>query len=331
MPNPKLRSILALFAVVAAIGVAAPAAAQSDRLRERDLRGAPPRLYDAIAQLRPNWLLLAGDSAESRIVVYVNGRYLGDLRVLQTIETAQVTSARVRSASYIRATDLRLPPHEFNLAIEVATRPLDRPAAPGRVTLSLDAGMDLWSLPHVLRGALADASYTEQELDQQGGTTRFDGPGMLPPSVSGSVNYAVRGPWGVALMAQHTFEGLAGGYSRERMESVSATVTSTEGALLLARDQRAVRLAAGPIFRQVDWSWARGFCRCNDEQADNSSALGVAGEGRVALPIGTRTVPVFRVLARYYPSQETAYAALAEQVDAGGFVVTASMSVATRF
>ena len=331
MQKPTSRSLRCLAAVLACLALAAPAAhAQSDVLRARDLRGAPPRLYDAIAQLRPDWLRVGDPAAVDRIAVYVNGRHLGDARVLSTIETSQVTSARLRSADYIRATDLRLPPQEFDVAIEVATRPLERPAPTGRVTFSLDAGVDLLSLPHVLRNALADAGYDRKELEAQGGVTGFDGT-QLPPSVSGSLHYAVRGGWGVAVMAQHTFTGVGGGYSRERMEAVSAAVTSTEAVLLLSRDARAVRLSAGPVFRQVSWDWARGFCRCEDEQSENSSALGVAGEARVALPFGSRVFPAFRVLARYYPSHETAYERLPAQVDAGGFVVTTGVSVGTRF
>jgi hypothetical protein len=318
-------------AVVAALVLAAPAArAQDDVLRARDLRGAAPRLYDAITQLRPTWLQLADPAATERIAVYVNGRYLGDARVLRTIETAQVTSARLRSSATVRAMDLPLPPNEFDVAVDVATRPLERPAAPGRVTLSLDAGVDLRSLAHGVRGALADAGYDREKLQAQAGTTQFDGT-QLPVTLGAAVHYAVRGPWGVQLVAQHTLEGVGGGYSRERIESVSAAVTSTEAALLVSRDSRAVRLSAGPVFRQVDWSWARGFCRCEEPETDNGSAVGVAGEGRVTLPYGRRVSPAFRVMARYYPSQTSSYSVLTDEVDAGGLVITTSLSVATRF
>lgn len=327
-----IRSILALL-VLAVVAMAAPAAhAQDNVLRPRDLRGASPRLYDAIAQLRPQWLQVGADSSGmQRIAVYVNGRYLGDARVLRTLETARTTSARLRSAEYVRSAGLPQPPDEFAVAIEVTARSLDRAPAPGRVTLSLDAGVDLWPLARALRVALGDAGYDRQELPGQEGTTSFEGASRLVPSVSGSLHYALAGAWGVGVTAQHTPESVGGGYHPERQEAVSAGVTTTEAALLLTRDSRAVRLGVGPAFRRDGWAWAGGFCRCQNEQEYTSSALGAAAEARVSLPYGSRVFPAFRVMARYYVPQETEYGALPEQVEVGGLVVTTSVSVGTRF
>jgi hypothetical protein len=104
----KRPTLFSLLAVLAALVSSAPAArAQDNVLRARDLRGAPPRLYDAIARLRPEWLQVGADSSGlEHIAVYVNGRYRGDARLLRTLETARTTSARLRSAEYIRSTGL---------------------------------------------------------------------------------------------------------------------------------------------------------------------------------------------------------------------------------
>jgi hypothetical protein len=332
MPALTLRSLLPLFAVLALLGLAAPAHGQDNVLRARDLRGAPPRLYDAIAQLRPEWLQVGADSSGlEHIAVYVNGRYLGDGRLLRTLETARTTSARLRSGEYIRATDLPQPPEGFAVAIEVTSRPLERAAAPGRVTLSLDAGADLWPLAHALRVSLADAGYHRQSLGGQEGTTSFEGASIIVPSASGSLHYALAGAWGVGLTAQHTLKSVGGGYSPERQEAVSAGVTTTEAALLVTRDSRALRFGVGPVLRRGDWAWARGFCRCQGQQQYTRSELGAAAEARVSLPYGTRVFPAFRVMARYYVPREAEYPLLAEPVDVGGLVVSTSLSVGTRF
>jgi hypothetical protein len=329
MPRLTFRSIL--FLLLAALSLAAPrAAAQDDVLRQRDLRGSTaPRLYDAIAQLRPGWLQLAGGPAGAeRVVVFVNGRHLGDARVLEGIPTADVVAARLRSAEYVRRTDPRFPRAEFDVAIFVDTRAAAAAARTGRVTVSVDAGVEVQSFARDVDGAFSDAGFTQKEV---GGERLVDDGSLYPPSVGVTVQYALRGTLGVALAAQHTFEGLGGGYSPQATYSASAGVTSTEAALLATTDIRSLRLSAGPAFRNVRWEWARGFCRCEEKASSSSSAAGLAAEARVSLPLAMRVYPSLRVFARYYPSQEAEYAQLAEPLDVGGLVVTAGLGLSTRF
>jgi hypothetical protein len=327
----RLLPVLVRFAMLALLPLTATAAGAqvSDQLGSSELRGSAPRLFDAIAQLRPQWLRAGDTSPAGRVVVYLNGRHVGDARVLHTIATEDVISAQLRSAEYVRTTDPRFPRVAFDAAIYVATRS-KRQVSAGRVTLSLDAGFNARSLPHVMEDALADRGYGTKmdptaiaQFGEQG--TRF------PPSVGGTVHYGVRGPWGVAATAQHTLKGWSGAFSEETGLAVSANVTSTEGALLVTRETGILRAGVGPAYRQVSWDWTRGFCECTSPQTSSSGALGAAAEAMVELPLSQRVFPTFRVLARYYPSQSSEYEPIGEPLDVSGFVVTMGVGIATRF
>jgi hypothetical protein len=329
----KLPSIRAALAVLAVLVLAAPAARAQDGdvLRARELRGAPPVLYDALAQLRPAWLQMAGDSAaEGRVVVFLNGRHTGDTRVLRTMRTEDVVLARLRSSEFVRRTDPRFPRDEFDVAIYVSTRGQQAPAA-GRVTVSLDAGFDLRSIPAAMDDGLADAGFDAKVLVTEQNVARFSDEGTSSPaSVGATVHYGMRGNLGVALSGVHTLQGWSGGYSREVNQAVSARLTSTEGLLLLTRDVGVVRAGVGAAYRQVSWAWASHFCQCSNEQSRSGGAAGAAAEAVVRIPLA-RVVPGFRLLARYYPSQKAEYEPLKGSVDVGGFIVTMGVSLGARF
>lgn len=339
MLNHAFRAIVTHLAVMAALLLsAATAAAQPDaELSARDLRDvSAPHLYDAIAQLRPHWLPAAGDPAGGaggpRVVVYLNGRHTGDARVLLNIPTGEVTQARVRSADYVRRTDPRFPREEFDLAIYVVTRAAPRQSPQGRVTVSLDAGFNPRSLGHVMDDALGGAGYRAKFAASDLGVVRFEDEGTpYPPSVGATINYGLRGLWGLAATAQHTPGGWSGGYNPETSTAVSADLTSTEGALLVTREAGVVRAGVGPAYRHVRWEWSRGFCQCAGQQTTSGGALGVAAEALAELPLSGRVFPGFRLLARYYPSQNAEYESLEQPVDTGGLVVTFGVSLVTRF
>lgn len=65
-------------------------------------------LYEAIARLRPDWLLLAGDTvdaaARQRVLVYVDGRHLGTVDAFRTLSPDAVGSVRLRSRDFVRRT-----------------------------------------------------------------------------------------------------------------------------------------------------------------------------------------------------------------------------------
>ncbi|HEX2076647.1 MAG TPA: hypothetical protein VHG08_03030 [Longimicrobium sp.] len=340
MTKPLFRSLRPLACALAALALAAPGAAaqrSQESLTRRELeRSSAPQLYDAIAELRPGWLELAGDpstpAAADRLLVFLDGRHVGNVLALRGIRTDQVVAVRVRSEEYVRRTNPRFPRQEFAAAIYVSTR--GRASAPqGRVTISLDGGFNARSLPHGVRDGLSDAGYTRDFAVTELGVVDFADEGTpIPPSIGGTVHYQVRGPMGVGVTAQHTLEGWAGGWDPDRGEAVSAFMTSTEAAVLLTASRNALRVGFGPAVRTVSWNWSRGFCQCADEEESSSTAFGAAWEVAALLPVGrSRVVPQFRAMARWYLAQDPTYTRLPDDVDVGGFAITMGVGLATRF
>lgn len=333
--NARLRTLLVRIAVFAAALLASPAGAQrADLLRAADLRAAPPRLADAIAQLRPDWLT-AGESATQvrRVVVFVNGRYLGDARVLYTIATPEVMSARVRDPGYVRSTDARFPREEFDIAIYVATRSASPVEPAGRVTVSVDPGFNILALGPLTEDALDRAGFTQSRKETSRGVTPFENgdAGGRQPSLGATVHYGVRGPWGVALSGQYTSPVRALGYSPQADTAVTISVSSSEAALLVTGTGRAFRVGVGPVYRRLDAEWAGGFCQCRDPRETASSVVGLAAEGVMQLPVAAHLLPGVRFAARYYPRQELEYPALTEPLDVRGLVLTMGLSLGARF
>lgn len=341
MTKPLFRSFRPMACALAALALAAPGAAaqrgQESLTRAELERSSAPQLYDAIAELRPAWLALAGDpstpAVANRLLVFLDGRHVGNVLALRGIRTDEVVAVRVRSQEYVRRTNPRFPRQEFTAAIYVSTRGRAASTPPGRLTVSLDAGFTARSLPQGVRDALFDAGYTGDFLETPLGTVRFVDEGTeVPLSVGGGVHYQVRGPVGVGVTVQHTLEGWAGGYDPNRSEAVSAFMASTEAALLLTASRSALRVGFGPAVRTVSWNWSRGFCQCADEEESSSTAPGAAWELAALLPVArSRVLPQFRAVARYYLAQSPSYTRLPDDVDAGGFVLTMGVGLATRF
>lgn len=340
MTSRTFRSLAALFCTAASLAIGPPeTAAQSaaESLTRAELeRSSAPQLYDAVAELRPDWLLLGGDpatpGAADGVVVFLDGRHIGNVLALRGILTEQVVAARVRSQSYVRRTNPRFPRQEFAAAIYVSTRG-HRSAPTGRITVSLDGGFSPRSLPHVVRDALQEAGYTrESALGPLGDVKFLDKGTPFPPSIGGGVYIGMRGALGVGATAQHTLKGWTGGYDADRGHAVSAFITTTEAAVLLTASRSAVRLGVGPSVRTVKWDWSEGFCQCSTPETSNSTAAGAALEMAALLPVGaSRVMPQFRLLARWYPTHDPSYGELPDEVDAGGFTATLSLGIATRF
>ncbi|HST58931.1 MAG TPA: hypothetical protein VLK84_09590 [Longimicrobium sp.] len=308
-------------------------------MTRRELRdNTAPTLYDAIAQLRPDWLLLgagmAPRSSAEGVVVFVNGKHVGALDALRAIEPGQVLAVRVRTPDYVRRTNPRFPREEFGAALFVD---LQRPGSErprGRLTVSPEVGFSVLSLAGIARAALSDEGYVGDLKTSSGGTVLHgDAETTNPVVLGGSVHYRMRGAWGGALGVYHTLEGQAAGADPTRyLEAVSSRVTSTEATLLLTRQAAALRVGAGPAVRMVDWSWADAYCECDDRETSGSTAVGVAGEVVASLPVSSLPVfPQFKVLARYYPSQQSEFSKLGEPLEVGGLVLTMGVGIATHF
>jgi hypothetical protein len=343
MSNHKNRFAARLLcALTAGLFSAAAARAQTTnvRLAASELRGSSAAtLYEAIAQLRPEWLHMGATgepgSALGRVLVFVDRHHVGDLQALHLIRTEQVAGVRVRSPEFVRSTMPRFPRQEYAAAIFVATRstPSLRPQR-GQLAFSLDAGYGIRSLTHVTRAALRDQGYTTDFQAAPNGVVASQEDGTTAPVTLGaSVNYGVGGGWSGTLAVSHTLEGQAGGLDQSReLEAVTAALTSTEAALLASWQASVLRVGVGPSVRSVSWSWRDGFCPQCDAEKSSSSAVGLAGELAVTLPLRSAAVlPQLKVTGRYYPSQETSFSGLDEPLQTGGLVVTMGISAAMRF
>lgn len=336
--HPMVR-VLCVLVVLAACATEAGAQNRAASLTQRDLRNSTaPTLYDAIAQLRPDWLLLgAGTTTRTPaegVVVFVNGKHTGTLDALRAIQPGQVLAVRVRTPDYVRRTNPRFPRQEFGAALFVD---LQRPGSrrqQGGFTVSPEVGFSVLSLPGVARAALRDEGYTRELGSSTGGIVLHGNSGTTTPvMLGGSVHYRRGDTWGGALGVYHTLEGQAAGADPQRyLEAVSASVTSTEATLLLTRGVSALRVGAGPAVRRVSWSWADAYCECDDRETSGGSAVGVAAEVLASLPVSSLPVfPEFKLLARYYPSQQTIFSGLSEPLEVGGLVLTMGVGIATRF
>ncbi|HEU0300420.1 MAG TPA: hypothetical protein VFR37_13215 [Longimicrobium sp.] len=298
---------------------------------ELEASGAPD-LYQAVQRLRPDWLHLALDSAgapaDAQVLVFVDGRMMGDVRVLRGMQRQGVGSLRVRSPDFIRDMYRGAPGRGFRAAIVVATytRPLE--GGP-RLSVSAGAGFTLVGLARGTESAAEEAGFIS---GVPRGSRWADRGIPNPPSLHLTARYAVRPALSVAADVQHTLEGFYGGTIRrtEGSSAVSTTFTSTEAALL-ASFGRLIRIGAGPAVRQVRWTWVGGLCQCEPEESHTSTAFGVAAEAGVSLPQNRRWFVDFGVRARYYPTQDTGGYPGVEPMDAGGVVLTPAASVGVRF
>ncbi|HEX2078258.1 MAG TPA: hypothetical protein VHG08_11135 [Longimicrobium sp.] len=298
---------------------------------ELEASGAPD-LYQAVQRLRPEWLHLAldpaGGPAEEQVVVFVDGRMMGDVRVLRGMRTQGIGSMRVRSADFVRRMFRGAPGRSFRAAIVVASYTEALPGGP-RVSVSAGAGFTLIGLARSTETAAEDAGF----ISGVPRGTSFADPGTAnPPSLHLTARYAVRPNLSVAADVQHTLEGFYGGTTRRTQGSsvVSTTFTSTEAAVM-ASFGRVMRIGAGPAVRQVRWTWVGGLCQCEEEEKHTSTALGLAAEVGVSMPQNRRWFVDFGVRARYYPSQDTGGYPEVEPMDAGGVVLTPAASIGFRF
>jgi len=115
MTTPQVVARTALAAIWLAVGCAgATSQARSDRgngtqLSQSELAAAnTDNLYDAIAQLRPEWLSARGptsmtNSSPSGVDVYMNGTLLGKAEYMRDVRLLDVTTVRYWDAGQASA------------------------------------------------------------------------------------------------------------------------------------------------------------------------------------------------------------------------------------
>lgn len=328
----QIKRVVRVLAAVVCFAPPVVAQNQQTAIGQSELRrSGAGNLYDALAALRPDWLSVG--TAREPVLVFLNGQHVGTLEAARDIETARVIAVRLRSTEYVRSTIPRFPREEFAAAIFVSTR-AEPVARQGRVTLSLDAGYTLLSVAQAAQGALREQGYTKHYADGPGGGGMNAQEGTVSPmSLGATAHYAVRRGWGAGLIVNYTLEGRVGAQDPDRhLEAVTTRMTSAEAAVVATLQGRVARLSAGPAFRRVNWTWTDGFSESSQPEKNSSTAIGLATDLALALPIGNgRAFPQLKVLGRYYPSQSTAFSEMENPLQVGGLVATMGVGIATRF
>lgn len=302
------------------------------RMRDRELAASgAPVLYDAIASIHPDWLPLGG---ANRVAVFVNGAYRGDASELRNISTDSVGSVRLETPGYAAQFLSRYPAGTFDRVILVAMRssalnPRER------FTASFHAGMSVSSISSSVQRGMEGAGYDAPFIRYRDVIVAFKNQGTaVPVAVGGTINYRMRGRWGIALTGLHTRAAWAGGFKpvAPPVKAISTTATTSEGAVLVTADQSVFRLGVGPVFQRVDWEWASAPCQCSDLSATRTSSTGAAGEMVVSIPVPRVPVrPSMRVFGRYYPEQEIEAGATGERLQVGGFTMAIGVGLSTHF
>jgi hypothetical protein len=302
------------------------------RMRELELAASgAPVLYDAIASIHPEWLP-PGDA--NRVGVFVNGAYRGDASELRNIRTDSVVGVRLVTPAYAAQHLRRFPAGTFDRVIVVVMR--SSALAPrGRFTASFHAGMSVASISSSVQRGMKGAGYDAPFIRYRDAIVAFKNPQTtVPVAVGGTINYRMRGRWGIALTGLHTRAAWAGGFKSTAppVKAISTTATTSEGAVLVTADQSVFRLGVGPVFQRVDWDWASAPCQCSDLSARRTSSTGAAGEIVMSIPVARVPVrPSMRVFGRYYPEQEIEAGATGERLQVGGFMMTIGVGMATHF
>jgi hypothetical protein len=302
------------------------------RIRDRELAASGSTiLYDAIASIHPDWL---PPGRANRVAVFVNGVYRGDASELRKIRTDSVGTVRLETPGYAAQYLRRYPAGTFNRVILVVMRG-SPPAPRGRFTVAVHGGSSVVSISSSARRGMEGAGYDAPFIRYADAIVAFKKEGTtVPVAVGGTLNYRMRGRWGIALTGMHTRAAWAGGFKSTAppVRAISTTATTSEGAVLVTADQRVFHVGVGPVFQRVDWEWASKPCQCSDLSASRTSSIGVAGEVVMSIPVPRVPLrPSMRLFGRYYPEQEIKAGATGERLQVGGFVMTIGVGLATNF
>lgn len=326
----RWRSVSVLCALAAGLALAPAARAQHSasvtRAELRDAGGA--NLYEAIARTRPGWLFLAGDTANAaateQILVFVDGRHVGSLQALRTLDPRYVGSVNLRGAEFVRRTMPRFPRQEFQAALFVSTSAPERTGGE-RFSVRIHGGMQMISQARGTSDAYKDAGFDDVSVDRD--QSWVDKASEMPPVMAVGVHVPLRGRYGVEAGAQRTFQGWTYGLAYPRTV-FNATLSSVEGSVLATYRTSAVRLGVGPAYRRTAWTY---HPRRGSGDRFTSSGLGGVASLTVMLPQEGRLFGEFTLRGAHYPSQKTPAYGEVPAVPARPTVISAGFGVGMRF
>lgn len=333
--NVSMRSALACCALFAALVMVPRADAQAGTRRsvnraELQATGAG-NLYDAVAGTRPAWLFLAGDTADAqareRVLVFVDGRHVGNLNTLRTLNVETVGSVRVRTEQYVRRTIPRFPRQGFSAALFVSSHTLAENVFRERFSVRVRGGLQMMSQARGTSRAYKDEGFDDVPVEAT--HNYVDQGNETPAFVGAGVHVAVRAPFGVEVEGQHTFDGWTYGMDYARA-IFNGTMSSTEGAVLATFSKAPFRIGLGPAYRQTRWTYHGGFHRVGEGEKLTTSGIGGVGSLAITLPGPGRSFGEFSLRAASYAEDSPRFGQV-PPVPAGKLVVSGGFGFGVRF
>ncbi|MBW3572204.1 MAG: hypothetical protein KY467_13975 [Gemmatimonadetes bacterium] len=330
----KRITFAALLFAAAALSACGPVAAglrpapRADLISRAEIEATPAAdAHELVQRLRADWLIVDGQPAVDEVLVFVDGRLLGNVRSLRGLSLDRVGALQLHSPNYVRETFARFPHREFRMAIAVSTF-TQAEEARYRGSVSMGAGLSIRSLAHQVKASADDLGFSHHPPANWADRGR-----EMPVTVHLGARYGLRPRLWLAGEVQHTPRAWYGGYRHPPdMGSglLSVSAASTEMALQLSTGGM-VRATAGPALRMVQWDWRSGECQCEEPRSNSNTALGLAVAVEATVPRSSRFFLDIGFRGRYFPSQEAGPYREFESIGARGLTFTPTLGLGVRF
>lgn len=305
-----MHKIARIVPLLAALALAHPLSAQQPLkpLRAAEIRAAAaPDAYALLESLRHDWLWAAGDpatpEAQTRTLVFIDGRFVGDLRLLHGLSTDHIAGVRHMGGREFLQSSVYTPHNDVASVFFLTSRRAAGAAMDdgSRLMITLGAGPAIGDVA-ALREHLVQTGYDRPVPGGQ--DSHALGTEGRVPTVVATMRYLVR-PWlSVEAGVQSGSATLAAGSDGVRGAVVNRSI-ATEWFGLVDVGNEVVRLGVGPSLRRTAWVWGRSFCGCDEVERTVSMDPGVAADLAVTMPARSRAFVELRGHGRWYGTTHT--------------------------
>lgn len=258
------------MAAVLLWATAGDAAAQNAAvIRTREAEAVQARnLYELIQQLRPDWLLVAGDPADPesarKVRVYLKDQDVGGLDALRGMPTADLHSIRIEGPQRVRLMDPRTIGVVAVLAVRYENPAVTR-AEPRRVRLTFGLAER--------RGLGARAM---RSLDESGWSGYED---RLPTALgAAALRLGGRAGLSASVLATGAEIHSTRGAVYPGVQDYVSEFTIVDVAAGVYAESRFVRLGAGPALRMLQYEQGTGACGCIFPTSGRMTVAGAAAD-----------------------------------------------------
>ena len=336
MPSPEIllkriafaALLLASASACASIAPGRAPAPRADAISRAEIQASGAAdAHDLVQRLRADWLIAGGQPAADEVLVFVDGRLLGNVRALRGLSLERVDGLQLHSPHYAREI-FRFPHREFEAAIALTT--FTQPEqAHYRVAVTVGAGKSVRSLSHQLKNAADELGFTHNP------PANWENRGQeMPATLHVGARYGLRPRLWLAADVEHTPDAWYGGYLYRPEDGgsglMSASAASTELAVQLSMGEM-VRATVGPAVRMVRWDWRTGECACEKLQSGTTTSLGLAAAVEAAVPRSSKFFLDVALRGRWYPSQNAGPYHGFESIEVGGLTVAPTIGIGARF